>query len=67
MLKTRADNLNQKSKGDMTISNASTTAISAEKDKLDKEKDAINNNNNNNISITQSPKKKYMFKTVSKI
>jgi len=65
MLKTRADNLNQKSKGDMTISNASTTAISAEKDKLDKEKDAINNNNN--ISITQSPKKKYMFKTVSKI
>jgi len=66
MLKTRADNLNQKSKGDMTISNASTTAISAEKDKLDKEKDAINNNNNN-ISITQSPKKKYMFKTVSKI
>lgn len=64
MLKTRADNLNQKSKGDMTISNASTTAISAEKDKLDKEKDAINNNN---ISITQSPKKKYMFKTVSKI
>lgn len=66
MLKTRADNLNQKSKGDMTISNASTTAISAEKDKLDKEKDAINNNNNN-ISITQSPKKTYMFKTVSKI
>lgn len=65
MLKTRADNLNQKSKGDMTISNASTTAISAEKDKLDKEKDALNNNNN--ISINQSPKKKYMFKTVSKI
>ena len=65
MLKTRADNLNQKSKGDMTISNASTTAISAEKDKLDKDKDAMNNNNN--ISITQSPKKKYMFKTVSKI
>jgi len=65
MLKTRADNLNQKSKGDMTISNASTTAISAEKDKLDKDKDAMNNNNN--ISITQSPKKNYMFKTVSKI
>lgn len=71
MLKTRADNVNGKAmnmnKIDVTISDASTNAISSDKENLkerDREKDttatAIVSNN-------ASPKKKFMFKTISKI
>eukprot|EP00801_Mesodinium_rubrum_P000229 Mrub_00229.p1 GENE.Mrub_00229~~Mrub_00229.p1 ORF type:complete len:1325 (-),score=333.50 Mrub_00229:65-3886(-) len=63
MLKTRADNLNPKNKIDVTISDASTNAISSDKENLkdrEREKDTTGSNNT-------SPKKKFMFKTISKV